>query len=316
MSRNPSPPHAPGAASAKTGVLCGLAAYLWWGFAPIYFKAVAQIPALEVLAHRVAWSVLLLNGVLLVRGRWTEVVRRLKHLPTMLRLIASTALIAVNWLIFIWAVANDRLMDASLGYYINPLVNVVLGVVILRERLRRPALVSVLLAGLGVVYLAVNLGGIPWVSLVLAGTFSLYTLLRKTGDLGSLEGLAMETALLAPAAFAYLGYLQAADLGSFGTQSISVDLLLAAAGAVTAVPLLFFAAAARRLRLATVGFLQYLAPTCQFLLAVAVYGEALTTARLISFASIWTALALYSADTLLFNRFARRSAALGRGASR
>jgi chloramphenicol-sensitive protein RarD len=274
----------------RAGVAYGLAAYLWWGLVPIYFKAVADIPALEVLAHRVIWSVLLLLVLLRLK-------RRLRTAPSVLRdrrnvatLLGTTVLIALNWFVFIWAVANDQILQASLGYFINPLVNVALGFIFLRERLRGWQMVSVAMAGIGVVYLAGNAGEFPAIALVLAGSFALYGLLRKTARVDALLGLFVETVLLLPLALAYVGYLALHGQCRFGGESWPDSILLALGGIVTAMPLLWFTNAARRLRLATLGFLQYIAPTGQFLLAVAVFDEAFTPAHRISFGFIWAAL--------------------------
>ncbi|MHC4067472.1 MAG: EamA family transporter RarD [Planctomycetota bacterium] len=284
--------------AARIGVTYGLGAYLWWGLVPVYFKAVVRVPALEVLAHRIVWSVLLLTGLLVVQRRWALVGAVMKSRVTAVTLAGTTVLIAVNWFVFIWAVANDQVLQASLGYYVNPLVNVLLGYAFLGERLRRWQGLSVALAAVGVGYMAYGYGQIPWISLILAGSFGLYGLLRKTAKVGALVGLMVETTLLVPLALGYLVYLAVAGLGTLGTASLRMDGLLVLAGVVTAVPLLWFANAARRLRLATLGFLQYVAPTGHFVLAVAAYGEPFTRAQGITFACIWTALAIYSIGTV------------------
>jgi len=282
---------------ARAGVAYGLAAYAWWGLVPIYFKAVVFVGALEVLAHRVVWSVVLLSLLMLFQRRWRAALEVLRSPRTALTLAGTTVLIASNWFVFIWAVGHDRVLESSLGYFINPLVNVLLGFVFLGERLTRWQSASVLLAGAGVAYLTLSYGRFPWIALVLAGSFGVYGLLRKTAPVGSLVGLTVETSLLCPLALGYLVWLRARGDAAFGAGSVGVDVLLALAGVVTAVPLLWFASAARRLRLATVGFLQYLAPTGHFLLAVLTFGEPFTRTHLVSFACIWTALAVYSIDT-------------------
>ena len=282
---------------ARVGVAFGVAAYLWWGLVPIYFKAVAHVPATEVLAHRIIWSTVLLAGLMGWFGRWPAAIASLKSRRTMVTLGATTVLIACNWFVFIWAVANDRLLEASLGYFINPLLNVLLGVVFLRERLRRWQIVSVVLAGIGVFYRTVQLGELPVVALILAGTFGMYGLLRKTAPVDALSGLTVETALLLPFAVGYAVYMGVGDRAVFGTSSVGTSVLLAMGGIITAVPLLWFTNAARRLRLATLGFLQYIAPTLQFLLAVAAFDEPFRRGQLVSFGCIWIALAIYSADT-------------------
>jgi chloramphenicol-sensitive protein RarD len=283
--------------SQRAGVVYGLAAYLWWGFIPLYFKAVASVPPLEVLAHRVLWSLVFLVTFLLIRGRGSKLAALLRDRRSVALLSVTTILIAVNWLVFIWAVFNHHLLQASLGYFINPLVNVLLGFVFLRERLRRWQVVAVVLALSGVVFLAVGSGVVPWVALVLAVTFGTYGLLRKIARPDGLMGLTIETLLLAPAALGWLWWSAGQGVLVFGQHGWTVSLVLLAAGPVTALPLVWFAEGARRLRYATIGFLQYVAPSLQFLLAVVFFGEAFTTVHAVSFGLIWTALAVYSVDT-------------------
>lgn len=291
----PQPTHEP---ASRTGLAYGLAAYGFWGLVPIYFKAVASVPALEVLAHRVVWSLVVLALVLSVQRRWQEVWAVLRDRHTLAVLALTTVLVGGNWYIFIWAVANDRVLQASLGYFINPLVNVFLGVVFLRERLSRAGVVAVALAAVAVTWLTVQAGELPWVSLILAFSFGLYGLLRKTARVKPVPGLMVETALMAPAAVLYLGLVASRGGLYFGTGSMRLDFLLIAAGLVTALPLLWFTAAARLLQLATLGFLQYIAPTGQFLLAVLAYGEPLTRDRLLAFGLIWVALAIFTVAQL------------------
>jgi chloramphenicol-sensitive protein RarD len=297
MAQEPSVSRTPAAEpSSRVGLAYGLAAYGFWGLVPIYFKAVASVPALEVLAHRVVWSVAVLAVVLTVQRRWPEVTAVLRDGRTLGVLAVTTVLIGANWYIFIWAVANDRVLQASLGYFINPLVNVLLGLVFLNERLTGRGVAAVALAGVAVGWLTVQAGEMPWVSLVLAFSFGLYGLLRKTARVKPVPGLAVETSLMAPPALLYLGLVASRGGLYFGTGDVGLDLLLIAAGLVTALPLLWFTTAARLLPLTTLGFLQYLAPTGQFLLAVLAYGEPLTRDRLLAFCLIWTALALFSWD--------------------
>lgn len=291
----------------RIGVFYGLAAYLWWGFVVVYFKAVASVSPLEVLAHRVVWSLVLLGSLLAVRGRWREGLRIVSDRRSMLALLGSTALIALNWFTFIWAVGHDRVVQASLGYYINPLVNVLLGVLFLRERLRRPQAVAVGLAAVAVTVLTLEKGEVPVVSLVLAFSFGLYGLLRKTMRADALVGLTIEVTLLLPIAVAYLVHQYDAGVLAFGARSWRIDLLLVAAGAVTALPLLWFANAARRLHYATVGLLQYIAPSLQFITAIVFFGEQVRPLQLGAFGLIWVALALYSSDALRREHRRRRS---------
>lgn len=281
----------------RLGVAYGLAAYLWWGFIALYFKAVSSVGPLEVLAHRVLWSLLFLLLFQTARGRLPSLLAVLRDRRSVGLLAVTTLLIAVNWLVFIWSVFNGHLLEASLGYFINPLVNVLLGVVFLGERLRRVQTVAVVLAGLGVLWLALGSGTPPWIALILAASFGLYGLLRKIARPDGLTGLAVETLLLAPLAVGWLWYSGRQGTLAFGVEGWGRSLLLAAAGPVTALPLVWFAEGARRLRYATLGFLQYLAPTFQFLLAVTLFGEAFTRTHAVSFGFIWTALAVYSIDT-------------------
>lgn len=281
---------------ATTGVLYGLAAYLAWGLCPIYFKAVAHVPAQEVLAHRVVWSLVLLAILLARRGDLLATLRRAREPRLCATLVASTLLVALNWFTFIWAVANHRLLEASLGYFINPLVNVLLGMIFLRERPRTLQWASIALAAAGVGVLAVRLGGVPTISLVLAVSFGIYGLLRKTAPIGGMAGLTVETGMLAPVAVAVMLYWNRQGELVFGHLNPMTDWLLIASGVVTALPLIWFANAARRLTYTTVGFLQYLAPSGQFLLAVLAYHEPFSGTKLLAFGLIWIALAIFSVD--------------------
>jgi chloramphenicol-sensitive protein RarD len=283
--------------SAKTGVLCGVAAYLVWGLFPIYFKAVESVEPGEILCHRIIWSAVFLAVLLGLRGRWGLAMAAIRNRRVLLTLLASTLLIGVNWYAFIIATTRGHLLQASLGYYINPLVNILLGYVFLGERLRPWQKVSVVLAGMAVLFLTVSLGEIPSLALVLAGSFAFYCLLRKTVRVEAMAGLAVDTALLTPAAAVWLVWLATRHQLSFGTVSPTQTVLLLSAGVITAVPLLWFTVAARRLRLSTLGFLQYITPTGHFLLGVLVYSEPFTRAHEITFACIWVALVIYSADT-------------------
>ncbi len=282
--------------AATTGLLHGLLAYLVWGGFPVYFKAVETVPPLQVVSHRIVWSLAFLLVLIGSKGKWREIGATLCDRRAMLILVTTAVLIATNWLVFIVAVGHGQILQSSLGYFITPFVSVLLGVTFLKERLRRLQLVSLLLAVAGVLFLTMQYGRIPWVALTLALTFGSYGLLRKVVSVDSLIGLTVETILLFPLAAGYLLYAERAGTGAFLHGPLSIDLLLLAVGVVTAVPLLLFASAARRLRLATIGFLQYLTPTLHFLLAVIVYDEPFSTARLVSFLCIWTGLACYSWD--------------------
>jgi len=292
----------------RAGLLLGLGAYLLWGVLPLYFKLVDQVPASEIVAHRVVWSLLFLLVLAVFWKRCGNVGAALRS-PKVLAVLALTAaLIGANWLIWVWAVVNGHVLEGSLGYYLNPLVNVLLGVVALRERLSRPQGFAVALAAAGVAVLALGAGSALWISLSLAASFALYGFLRKVAPVEAIEGLLVETALLTPVALAWIFWLQAQGRGGFGVD-LTTDLLLTLAGAATAIPLLLFTAAAKRLPYSTLGFLQYIAPSLQFLLAVLLFGERLTTAHIICFGLIWTALAIFATDGLRRGRAAARARA-------
>ncbi len=283
------------------GLLYALAAYLAWGLFPAYFHALRQVPPVEVLAHRVFWSALLLCAFLAWRGGLRAAVAAALPARRLAVLGATTLLISANWLIFIWAVSTGRVLAASLGYFVTPLVNVLLGVAFLRESLGRWQLAAVLLAGAGVLWLLLGHGTSLWVSLTLALTFGLYGLVRKAARIDAVGGLFVETALLAPVALAYLAARGAAGTGAMGT-SFGVSALLALAGVITVLPLVWFAIGVQRLRLSTMGLVQYLTPSGQFVLAVAAYREPFTRDHAVAFACIWMSLAIYSLDALLSRR--------------
>jgi len=285
------------------GAACALGAFLSWGILPLYFKAIAAAPPLEIVAHRIVWSALLLLGVMTLRHRWAALRGALADRRTRRLLLASTLLVSTNWLIFVWAITSGRVLESSLGYYINPLMNVLLGLLVLRERLSRVQGAAVLLAAAGVANLALQSPVFPWVALSLAGTFSVYGLVRKTMALGSLDGLFVETNLLLLPALVFLAVQVATGDSAFLAGDTRLDLLLVLNGLFTTLPLLLFASAARRLNYATVGLFQYIVPTGHFLLAVFVFGERFTEAHLVTFGLIWIALALYSGEVV---RVARR----------
>ncbi len=301
----------PAAASAdpregRRGAAFGASAFLWWGFAPLYFKAIGTVAPLEVLAHRITWSLVFLLVLLGLRGRLRATFAMFRDRRTVLTMALTTCLIAVNWLVFIWSIANDHLVEASLGYFINPLVNVAFGAIFLRERLRRPQLVAVGLAACGVAWLTIQQGHAPWIALVLAISFAIYGLLRKLAKPGGLEGLTLETTLLAPMAVGWMLWRQSRGELAFGSDGWHISLLLCAAGPITALPLIWYAEGVRRLRFSTIGFLQYLSPTFQFLLAVVAFGEPFTKMHAVGFGAIWAALGLYTWDTARGMRSARR----------
>ncbi len=257
-----------------------------------------RVPALEIVAHRVVWSIVFLMGLTLLQRRWGEFRQVLKTPRTLLILALTTLLVSFNWLLYIWAVNAGYMLQASLGYYINPLVNVLLGMVVLKERLRRPQALAVLLAGAAVVYRTVSHGELPWIALGLGFSFGLYGLIRKMAPVSSLVGLGVETLLLTAPSAAYLVYLESQGAGALFRFGGSVDALLVGTGVLTAVPLLCFNLGARRINLSTVGLMQYIAPSGMFLLAVLVYGEPFTGGQAWSFTLIWTALAIYSIDSV------------------
>ena len=282
-------------ASPRRGAASAVAAFFLWGLFPLYWKQLSAVPALEVVAHRTAWGFACLALWLLLRGGWGEAAALAGRPRTLAQLAAGATLIGLNWLLYIWAVTHDHVMQASLGYYINPLVNVLLGVAVLRERLSRGQGLAVALAAAGVAVLTLGYGRFPWIALALATTFGLYGLVRKTVAADAVVGLAWETAILAPAAVCYLVFLGARGTGAFGATA-GASALLVLGGAVTALPLALFAYGARALPLSTLGFIQYLSPSLQFLLAVLLYGEPFTAAHAVSFACIWAALALLTWD--------------------
>lgn len=286
----------------RDGIAAALAAYTLWGLVPIFFRQLAAVPALEIIAHRVVWSLLLVGALLLARQRLGAVWNAARDPRILARAALAAALVMTNWLVFVWAVNAGRILETSLGYFITPLVSIVLAVLVLGERLRPRQWVAVSLACIGVAFEAWRVGGLPWVSLALAATFGSYGLLRKQLPLDAAGGLLLETACAAPFALGYLLWLGNIDnLGSFGVD-LPTTLLLIATGPVTAIPLLLFAIGARRLPLATMGFLQYTAPSLTFLVAIFLYGEAMNLARLLAFAAIWAGLALYTADLMLQHR--------------
>lgn len=294
---------------AVTGGGLAVAAFGLWGVLPLYFKAVSAVPAPEVLGHRVIWSVVWVALLLTFIGRWSEVRAVLENRRVLAALAGSALLISANWLIFIWAVAHDRVLEVSLGYFITPLINVLLGCAVLRETLGRVQWIAVALAAFGVAWMLWRVGVVPWVALGLATLFASYGLVRKMVPVGAVSGLFVETALLSPLAGLYLGWLAWQDEGALGAISPMFDALLVAAGLATAVPLILFAGAARRLRLASLGLLNYLTPTLQMLLAILVFGETFTSTHAVTFGCIWIALALYSSRGLR----SRPAAALARG---
>lgn len=282
--------------AAVRGAWAAGAAFVLWGFFPLYFRLLPQAAALEVLANRIVWSLAVVLLVLAVRRQWGWIAGTLRTPRTLAVFAATAAFIAINWLTYIWAVTNGHVIDASLGYFITPLVNVALGYVFLHERPRRAQWVALGLAAVGVLWLAIAAGRMPWIGIALSLTFGGYGLLRKVATLGALEGLAIETAILAPVAIAGMVLWWAHTPYSFPSPSIAVDLWFLGLGPITTLPLLLFAYGARQLPLTTLGLLQYLGPSIQFVIGVWLFAEPFGPTRLAGFAFIWAALVLYSWD--------------------
>jgi chloramphenicol-sensitive protein RarD len=292
-------------ARTRIGLFMGLTAYAIWGVMPLYFKALASVAPTEIVAHRIIWSLLLLLLLVGIARRWAAIRVAISGAKTATILVATSALIAVNWLVYVYAVVNGHVLEASLGYFLNPLVNVLFGVVLLKERLSRGQIAAVLLAAAGVALLATKASGAIWISLALALSFSSYGFLRKVVPVEALEGLTIESLVLALPALGWIFWLQEQGQGAF-LQSRLTDLLLVFGGAVTAIPLLLFTAASKRMAYSTLGFLQYVAPSLQFLLAVFVFGERLTTAHILCFGAIWTALAIFVWEGVRLSRHKAR----------
>ena len=275
------------------GSIAAASGFLMWGLLPIYWKMLGHVPTFEILNHRIVWSFVFMITVLTITQSWRKVKDAISHKSGLI-FIASSAMIGFNWLLYIWAVNNNFVVEASLGYFINPLVNVLLGMIFLKERLRRIEKYAFLIALLGVLYLTFYLGRFPWVAIALAVNFGSYGLLRKIAKAGSAEGLFIETAILSLFAIGYLAILQGRGTAAFINDGTMTSLLLFGAGAVTAVPLLMFTYGARRIKLSTLGFLQYLAPTFQLLSGTLLFKESFTVHHGVSFSLIWTAIIMYS----------------------
>ncbi|MBI5899511.1 MAG: EamA family transporter RarD [Rhodocyclales bacterium] len=289
-------------------MLAGISAYVIWGLVPIFFKQIVEIPAVEIIAHRVVWAMLLMTALIGFGRGFGDALRIARQPAQLARIALASALVISNWLTFVWGVNNGHIVETSLGYFILPLLNVALGVLVLKERMRKLQWVAVLCAAVGVAIEATRASGLPWIALVLAGTFGIYGLLRKQLPLDAASGLFLETVCMTPLALAWLAWSGQGHFGGSGSLSAS-DLYLVATGPVTAIPLLLFAIAARRLPLSMMAFLQYLAPTLAFLIGVLLYREPLDAQRMLSLAAIWTGLAVYSVD-LLKAAAARTAAAL------
>jgi len=290
------------AAESVKGVACAASAYMIWGISPAYFKLLKGVPAFEILMHRIVWSFLLLLPVVLLTRRGGELAAALRSARTMLMLLGTTMIVGLNWFLFIWAINNDHILQTSLGYYIAPLVNISRGMIFLKERLRPLQVAAVAVAAAGVTCLTYRFGEFPWVALALAVSFGFYGLIRKVAPVGATVGLSVELMILFLAAAGYLCHLDWAGRGTFMRLDIQTDLELIGCAFVTGLPLLLFTTGARLLHLTTIGFLQYIAPTGTFMLAVFVYKEPLHQAQVTAFIFIWAALVLYSTDSVRYHR--------------
>jgi len=283
------------------GILYGIGAYVFWGFFPIYWKLLHHVPAIQLIGHRIIWSFLLLIVVILFTKQWTDFRKTVN--AKVLRLYTLAALlIGVNWFLYVWAVNANFIVETSLGYFINPLLSVLMGVIFFKERLRFAQWIPVLLAAIGVTYLTFVYGRLPYIALSLALSFGLYGLVKKLSPLGSLYGLTIETGILFIPAFGYLIFMQVNNTAAFLNTGITSDLLMIGAGLVTTVPLLMFASAARSIPLWVVGLLQYIAPTLQFLIGVFIYKEPFSHNQLIGFGIVWAALLVFLVENYLANR--------------
>jgi chloramphenicol-sensitive protein RarD len=282
--------------------MAAIGAFTIWGVLPLYLKPLGSLPALEIMAHRIVWCCVLVFAWLAVRGELGAVRTALATPGTRYRLMASAVLISINWLIYVWSIGNGHVIDASLGYFINPLLNVVLGVLVLGERLNMAQRIAVGMAAVGVLYLGVVAGRPPWIALSLAASFGAYGLIRKLVKVEAVPGLATETLLLLPLSAGFLVWMETQGTGALGHAPAHINALLLGSGLVTALPLALFAYGARLIPLSTVGLVQYIGPSLQFLLGVVVFKEAFSLERAIGFACIWTALAVYAGDGLWRNR--------------
>jgi len=279
------------------GILSGIGAYILWGMFPLYWKFLQQVPALQIIGHRIVWSFIFLIIIIISSKQWKNLRSAVSSKKVLGIYLTASALLTVNWLVYVWGVNAGRIVETSLGYFINPLFSVLLGIVFLKEKLRLMQWIPVILAAAGVIYLTVDYGRVPWIALTLAFTFGLYGLVKKIAPLDSLFGLTFETAIAFPLAMTYLIVVTSRGAGSFPNGNIPIDLLLIATGIITSVPLLLFAYAARNIPLSTVGILQYIAPSLQFLIGVAVYREDFGKTDMVGFGLVWTALLIFSIES-------------------
>ena len=284
------------------GVIYAIGAYFLWGIFPVYWKTIQTVPSLEIIGHRMIWSFLFVLSLIIISGNWTVFRATLRDINLLLPFVITALLLSVNWLTYVWAVNAGYIVETSLGYFINPLVNVLLGMVFLKERLRIWQWISVILAGLGIGYLTWRYGSLPWIGLTLAFTFGFYGLIKKKAKVDSTQGFAVETGIMFIPALLLLLILGISGRGVFSTQSVNVKSLLVFTGIATGLPLLLFGTAARIINLSTLGFLQYIAPTMQFLIGVLVYGETFKKENLIGFGMIWLALFIFSIEAVVTRR--------------
>ncbi len=281
----------------RYGVFCGLSSYMMWGVLPVFWKLVKDVPAYEILAHRILWSFILMGILVTFRGELAKLVEIFRDRRSMAYIGAGSVLITFNWFLFIWCVNNGHIVEASLGYYINPLMSVLLGTIVLKEKLEKRQKAAIAIAAAGVVLMVLVYGSFPFIPLALAASFGVYGLLKKKVALDSMAGLTVETLITAPFALAFLSYLNIGGSGAFGSTAVTTVILMLS-GLVTAVPLLLFAEGAKQVKLSTMGFLQYISPTISLIIGIFIYNERLTQVNLIGFCFIWAALAVYSYSLL------------------
>lgn len=282
------------------GILYALTAYILWGLLPIYWKCIQMVPAYEILCHRMIWSFAFVIILLIFQRNWNWINKALQNRKIIITFLGTSGIIALNWFTYIWAVNSGFIVESSLGYFINPLITVLLGVIFLKEKLRSGQTLAIVFALTGVLYLTFNYGAFPWIALTLAFTFGFYGLIRKTASLQAIEGVTFELVVLFIPAILYLVYLEIIGVGSYGHVSMKITVLLSITGVATSVPLIFFAAAAKKTSLTTLGVLQYIAPTLQFLIGVFIYNEDFNRTRFIGFSIIWIALIIYTIESILY----------------
>ena len=275
------------------GILNGIGAYLLWGLFPLYWKFLLHVPAVQIIGHRIVWSFIFLLVIIMYKRQWRNFITAVRKPKLFIVYLIASLLLSLNWFVYVWGVNAERIVETSLGYFINPLFSVLLGVVILREKLRLLQWIPVVLAAAGVIYLTVQYGRIPWIALSLAFTFGLYGLVKKMAPLDSLFGLTFETGIAFPLAMMFLVFAGISGTGSFLVTDLKTDILLILTGVITSIPLLMFAVAARSIPLSTVGILQYIAPSLQFLIGVLIYRESFDGSDMIGFSLVWTALIIF-----------------------